>query len=145
MKSIIETLFLMMFFSFFAFGQQDQTNTGGGLGSGSGTTSKPTENAAKTTLPNVKKPATSPLRILSKPKPVYTEEAKKNNIEGKITLRIVFKKDGTIGKVQPVSGLAAGLTESAIEAAKKIRFEPQRKDGKPVSVTKVIEYNFTLY
>ena len=30
-------------------------------------------------------------------------------------------------------------------AARKIEFEPMTKDGKPVSVVKIVEYSFSIY
>ena len=39
---------------------------------------------------------------------------------------------------------ASGLTERAIEAAKRIKFTPAMKDGKPVSVWMQLEYNFSF-
>jgi hypothetical protein len=41
--------------------------------------------------------------------------------------------------------LPYGLTEQAMEAARKMRFEPAMKNGIPYSVTKLVEYPFTLY
>jgi outer membrane biosynthesis protein TonB len=40
--------------------------------------------------------------------------------------------------------LPHGLTEKAIEAAKKIRFNPAVRDGQPVSVRGNLEYTFNL-
>jgi hypothetical protein len=42
-------------------------------------------------------------------------------------------------------GLPCGLTEAAIEAAKRIRFQPALRNGAPVSVRAQLEYNFALY
>jgi hypothetical protein len=41
--------------------------------------------------------------------------------------------------------LPDGLTEKAIEAAKKIRFNPAVKNGAPVSVRGQLEFSFNLY
>jgi len=38
-----------------------------------------------------------------------------------------------------------GLTEKAIEVAKKIRFNPAVKNGAPVSVRGQLEFSFNLY
>lgn len=91
-------------------------------------------------------PANSkPLNVIYKPKPQYTEEAKNNNIQGNVRVRVTFLADGEIGSVSEVAGLPFGLTERAIEAAKKIRFEPQKMNGKNVAVSKVVVFNFTIY
>jgi TonB family protein len=60
-------------------------------------------------------------------------------------LRATFSKNGTIGAVSVISGLPDGLTEQAIEAVKGIKFEPAMRDGVPYSVTKPVEYTFTIF
>jgi hypothetical protein len=41
--------------------------------------------------------------------------------------------------------LPAGLTEQAIQSAKKIKFVPATRNGKPVSMIMELQYNFNLY
>jgi len=84
-------------------------------------------------------------RILSKPEPSYTEEARKNQIDGTIVLRVVFSSHGTVTNIHAVSGLPNGLTERAIAAARQIKFVPATKDGRPVSMWMELQYNFNLY
>ena len=60
-------------------------------------------------------------------------------------LSVVFGVNGIISSVRVVRGLPYGLTESAIEAARKIRFEPAMKDGRSVSVRGMLEFIFNLY
>ncbi len=84
------------------------------------------------------------LKILEKPSPQLMEEQSKTNIEVQetIRLRVEFLANGQIGKISPVQSLPYGLTENAIEAAKKIKFEPEKKDGISVTVSKQVEYRF---
>lgn len=84
-------------------------------------------------------------RILSRPEPQYTEEARKNQISGTIVLRVVFSSNGTVTNIRTVSGLPYGLTERAMAAARQIKFAPATKDGRPVSQYIQLEYNFNLY
>ncbi len=84
------------------------------------------------------------LEILSKAPAKYTENARKNNISGTIRILILFSKTGKITAI-PIKGLPYGLTEQALQAAYQIKFTPMQKDGQPVSIVKVIEYNFNLY
>ncbi|MGB7923943.1 MAG: energy transducer TonB, partial [Pyrinomonadaceae bacterium] len=88
---------------------------------------------------------TSKVRILSKPEPPYTEDARKNQITGTVVLAAVFSANGQVTSIRPVSGLPHGLTEKAIAAARQIKFVPAQKDGRPVSMYYRIEYNFNLY
>lgn len=85
------------------------------------------------------------LKIISKPKPGYTDSARLNNVQGKVVLRVVFLASGNIGLVEPISELPHGLTEKAIEAAKRIQFEPMIENGRPVSSIRTIEYSFVIY
>src|SRR5262249_55930238 len=82
--------------------------------------------------------------ILYREKAEYTQEARDNNVEGLVALNVVFGVDAQIRNIEVVRGLPHGLTENAIEAAKKIRFEPAMKDGQPVSVRGTLEFSFKL-
>ena len=96
----------------------------------------------------VKKPPVGPtegVKILSKPRANYTDAARQNQVQGKVVLRVTFAANGTIGGISVISGLGNGLTEQAIAAARGIRFEPAKRGGVPYSVTKPVEYTFTIY
>jgi TonB family protein len=84
-------------------------------------------------------------RVLAKPEPQYTEEARRNQITGTVVLRVVFSKSGEVTNIRAVNSLPFGLTERAIAAARQIRFVPATKDNLPVSVHMQLEYNFNLY
>lgn len=86
-----------------------------------------------------------PVRILSRPSPTYTDEARRNQISGTVVLRAVFSSSGIVTNIHAVSGLPNGLTERAIAAAKQIRFTPATKDGRPVSMWMELQYDFNLY
>ena len=91
------------------------------------------------------KDVTTKARVLSKPEPQYTEEARKNQITGTVVLRAVFSSGGQVTQIRAVSGLPNGLTERAIAAARQIKFVPATKDGRSVSMWMQLEYNFNLY
>lgn len=87
-----------------------------------------------------------PLRIIEKPRPAYpVSEGGTICVQGTITLRVQFLASGKIGKISPISELPYGLTEKAIEAAEKIKFEPAIKNGKPITVAKSVQFSFTIY
>ena len=85
------------------------------------------------------------LKITSKPRPGYTEAARQNGAQGTINLAVLFGADARIKYVLVLKGLNYGLTEKAVEAAKSIRFEPETKNGRPVSVIKVVQFSFIVY
>ncbi|HEV7902477.1 MAG TPA: energy transducer TonB [Pyrinomonadaceae bacterium] len=83
--------------------------------------------------------------ITSKPEPLYTEEARKNQVTGTVRLRLVLSASGQVTGITPLTKLPDGLTEKAIEAARRIAFIPAEKDGRKVSQYVTIEYNFNIY
>lgn len=91
------------------------------------------------------KDVTSKARLISKPEPQYTEDARKNQITGTVVLKVVFASNGSVTNIRTVSGLPYGLTERAIAAARQIKFVPATKDGHQVSMWMQLEYNFNLY
>jgi TonB family protein len=108
-------------------------NIGGGdLGFGGGGSIEPMSASLKPT-------------ILYREKAKYTEEARQNKIQGSVLLQVVFNINGLITDIRVIRGLPDGLTEKAIEAAKKIRFNPAVKNGAPVSVRGTLDFAFNLY
>jgi TonB family protein len=107
---------------------------------------KPAGEADERVAVGAVQPMSASLRptILYKEKGKYTEEARNNRIEGTVVLNVVFTADGRITSIRVVRGLPDGLTEKAIEAAQKIRFNPAIKNGVPVSVRGSIEFKFVL-
>ncbi len=91
------------------------------------------------------KEVTAKARLISKPEPQYTEDARKNQITGTVVLKVVFASSGQVTNIRTVSGLPNGLTERAIAAARLIKFVPATKDGHQVSMWMQLEYNFNLY
>ncbi|HEX8397215.1 MAG TPA: energy transducer TonB [Pyrinomonadaceae bacterium] len=86
-----------------------------------------------------------PLKILEKPRGILKGEYGNVCIQGTVRVRVEFLASGEIGKIAPIKSLPYGLTESAMEAAKRIKFVPAKKDGIPLAVSKVVEYSFGLY
>jgi len=84
-------------------------------------------------------------RVIAKPEPQYTEEARRNAVTGSVVLRVVFSRNGEVTNIRALQSLPFGLTERAIAAARLIRFRPATRDGRPVNVYMQLEYNFNLY
>lgn len=84
-------------------------------------------------------------RVLKKPEPQYTENARRAQVVGTVVLRAVFTADGTVKHILVLEGLPYGLTESAVKAARQIQFTPATFAGRPVSMFMQLEYNFNLY
>lgn len=88
---------------------------------------------------------TQKAQILAKPEPSYTEWARRFGVTGTVRLRFVLRPSGEVDRIAPVSGLPHGLTQQAIEAARRVKFTPAIKDGRPVSQYVTFEYNFNIY
>lgn len=90
-------------------------------------------------------PSETNIKILSKPKATYTEEARTNGISGSIRLLIELTSDGKIGHILVIKRLGSGLDQQALDAARGIKFTPATKNGIPISVVKTFEYSFTIF
>lgn len=84
-------------------------------------------------------------RITAKPTPGYTREARRSQTRGYVILRAILSADGSVKNIEVLTGLPDGLSEKAIEAARRIKFKPAMKDGKPVSAWVQVEYRFSVY
>jgi TonB family protein len=84
--------------------------------------------------------------IKAKPTPGYPGGARGYGVQGRVKLRIILGSDGKVGDdIEVLEGLSHGVTEEAIKAARRIKFEPARKDGRPVSQYVTVVYHFHLY
>jgi TonB family protein len=82
---------------------------------------------------------------LNKPRPNYTEQARKEKVQGSVRARVLVGADGLVKQVRiSGAGLPAGLNEEAIQAAKQMRFQPAMKNGQTVSYWVTVEIEFNL-
>ncbi len=82
-------------------------------------------------------------QLVNEVKPPYPEEAKKNDIEGDVLVRITVDENGDVTNVKVVKGLGFGLDEAAVAALKKYKFKPATKGGEAVGTT--IMFTFRWY
>jgi TonB family protein len=83
--------------------------------------------------------------ILYKETGRYTDAARRKKVNGSVILSVIYAADGRIIIDKVVQGLPYGLTENAIAAARRIRFNPATKDGKPVNVRSTMEFTYNSY
>ncbi len=117
-------------------GQGSGRGSGSGTGSGSSIGVTPVAPASG---------QTSGMKILSKARPSYTDMARFYVISGTVMLRVTFLGSGEIGSITAVTKAPFGLTERAVDAARRITFEPAYRNGSPQAVSKQIEYSFSIY
>jgi TonB family protein len=89
-------------------------------------------------------PPTTPVEILSKPKPDYTEEGRKLRIDGEVRLEVLFTSNGQVHVIRVLQGLGYGLDEQATKAAERIKFKPALHEGQAVDSTAVVHIIFQL-
>ena len=85
-----------------------------------------------------------PVEILSKPNPVYTEEARRLHVQGEVLLRVVFAASGRLQILGVARGLGHGLDEAAVQAAQQIQFKPARRNGQPIDTAATLHILFEL-
>lgn len=81
---------------------------------------------------------------LRAPRPEYTELARQARIQGVVVVQAIIDEEGWVTKVKVSKGLPMGLTEEALKAVCRWRFEPATIDGEPVSVDSTLALNFGL-
>jgi protein TonB len=81
--------------------------------------------------------------LIHKVQPVYPPLAKQARISGSVVLQAVISKDGSIEKLQVVSGHPM-LVQSALDAVKQWKYKPYFLNGEPVEVDTQVTVNFTL-
>ncbi len=76
---------------------------------------------------------------------VYPEQAKKDNIEGKVFVKAIIDKDGNVAEVSVLKSENKELNQAAMDAVKKTKFTSGMNKGKKVSVQLVIPILFKLH
>ncbi len=89
--------------------------------------------------PNMQAP--SPLRKVD---PKYIPAAVADNVEGKVRLAGIIRKDGHVDGVELLRHLDNRLDQSAVEALAKWQFSPALRNGVPVDVDAVFDIPFRL-
>lgn len=80
------------------------------------------------------------------PDPLYSDEARKQKLQGTITMQVLVGPDGRAQEIKVTRGLGLGLDENAVNAVRTWQFTPA-KDGarRPVASWITIETLFRLY
>lgn len=127
---------------------------GGSLGGVIGGIISSTPMVAPPPPPPVKKKPPPPKRIrvggsvqranlIRQVRPVYPPLARQARIQGTVKLTAIIAKDGTIQKLEVLSGHPL-LIPAALSAVKQWRYRPTLLNGQPVEVVTQVDVNFTL-
>jgi TonB family protein len=99
---------------------------------------------AKTGAHQPSNAASTPVEITFKPKPDYTDEGRKQKVNGEVRLEVLFKSDGQVHVIRVLQGLGYGLDEQAVKAAEQIKFKPALREGQPIDSMAQIHIIFEL-
>jgi TonB family protein len=71
--------------------------------------------------------------------------AHKRSFEGSVRLNATLDADGSVSQVEIVSTSEPQLNEDAVKAIKRIEFTPATRDGRPVSLKAIANYECSVY
>jgi TonB family protein len=81
--------------------------------------------------------------LTSRPRAALTVAARANGVRGRVKLKAVLCQSGRVTDIRVIEDLPFGVTEQAVEAARKINFTPAEIDGQAVAQELNIEYSFS--
>lgn len=76
--------------------------------------------------------------------PTYTELGRKMRLQGAVILETIIDTAGNVTEIKVLKGLGAGLSDEAVDAVSRWKFEPSILGGKPVAVRYVVTVHFQL-
>jgi protein TonB len=132
---------------------------GGGGGGGGAPTSAPTaapKQVEKSFGSNGSKPVAGPdpagdcadpevkARETAQLTAPYSDDARAAGVGGKVYVKVTIDASGNVTDAKVTKGLGHGLDENAVATAKRWKFSPATRCGKPVASTKVISFVFEL-
>jgi protein TonB len=85
-----------------------------------------------------------------KPKPIertapqYSDEARAANVEGVVKVELSVNAAGEVVDARILTGLGHGLDQAALVAAKRWKFNPATRCGKPIESKHVVSMRFQL-
>ncbi len=82
---------------------------------------------------------------LDNPSPAYPAQSRRLGEEGRVLLRVLVSEDGNADTVQVETGSGSGrLDQAALEAVKKWRFIPAKRNNQPISAYVIVPIKFSL-
>ncbi len=93
---------------------------------------------------NVKFGAANGPQFLYRELPEYPIIARKSGKEGQVVLKLTIDVKGEILNIEVLESAGYGFTEAAIDAVKRSKFLPAKKDNKPLVSRVILPIRFTL-
>jgi protein TonB len=118
---------------------------GGGIGAGRGVGAGPGGGGGYGGgLMNVGGGVSAP-QLLHSVEPEFTEDARRANYQGSVSIKLIVDSQGSPQDVRLESHLGMGLDEKALAAVRQYKFRPAMYQGHPVSVQIVVDVDFRLH
>lgn len=76
--------------------------------------------------------------------PRYPMEARLAGTQGRVVIRAIIRRDGSVDNVQVLADLPHGLGRAAADAVRRWRFRPATYLGEPIDVYYTVTVNFRL-
>lgn len=93
--------------------------------------------------PNVPPGGTPPV-LERRTNPTYPTVARRAGIEGRVLIRAVVRRDGTVDRTEILKDQPFGLGDAARQAVQEWRFRPATYQGQPIDVYYTVSFDFTL-
>ncbi len=77
-------------------------------------------------------------------KPEYTEEARRAKTTGEVKLAVELDEAGRVTAAVPLTAVENGLTQRAVEAARRSTFKPATRNGKAARGSGILRYTFRI-
>jgi TonB family protein len=85
-----------------------------------------------------------PTKALQPPRPAYPPGAAARGLEGSVVLFATIKTDGSVAEAIVLKSPDQELTDEAMRAVRKCRYQPMKLNGQPVETQMAIVFNFRL-
>jgi TonB family protein len=82
--------------------------------------------------------------VLNQVEAIYPPRARAAGLSGTVALELTVDADGNVRDVKVTRAAGFGFDESAVTAARALKFRPATHDGKPIAATVAFEQRFTL-
>ena len=84
----------------------------------------------------------TPPEFLNRVRPDYPPHADLADITATVEAMAVFRSNGQVGNIEITRWAGFGLEESSERAIRQLKFKPATRDGRPINVRALIQYNF---
>ena len=86
----------------------------------------------------------TPPQVVRQVEPEYTSAARAKRLEGVVTVYVEVSVKGVPENIKVVRSLNAELDSRAVRAGEQWRFQPAKRDGKPVAMSARIDVQFRM-